>query len=304
MERSEFVFKGTRVYHLGLSREEMARHIILVGDPARAYIVAEYFDEIESEIKHREYVTLTGKRNGQRLSVIGTGMGTDNIEIALAELYGLYEFDPHSMEKREGLSPLVIIRIGTSGGVQADIPVGTMGITSYGLGLDNTGLYYDHPIADEQSLHIEKATQAIINQGFTSQARFKGKIFPYVSKASRIVEEALIEACEEEGASFVRGITASTPGFYGPSARYLQGLNNSIPQIKQKLAQLQLGELRIINMEMESSILFHICRQLGYFSGTICPIISNPNSSADIVDYQATIHQAIQIGLKSMQKLA
>jgi len=303
MQQSEIVIQDNRVYHLGLAKGELASNIFLVGDPARCYKVAAFFDRIDHEIKNREYVTLTGSYQGLPVSVIGTGIGTDNVEIALLEIYTLLEFDFQTKRKIADRPAVHLIRIGTSGGVQADLPAGTMAIANYALGMDSTGLYYDHAAEDDLVEKIEQQANQLLVEATPDTGRFKGKILTYASKGSTKVMEALMHQAEKENMPYACGITASSPGFYGPSARYMEGIKNSIPEVKQVLAQLDVDGLKIINMEMESSLLFHICAPLSYQAGTICPIISNPYSSDDLIDYDRVISQAIKIALSAMVDL-
>ena len=299
-KRSEIVINQDRVYHLGLTKGQLAPYIFLVGDPARAYKVAEHFDSIEHQVTNREYITLTGLLGKMPVSVIGTGIGTDNVEIALVEAYIVHEFDFNTQQKIPVNSPLNFIRIGTSGGVQEHIAPGTMGISKYALGLDSTGIYYESPKADANIHLIEQKAHRILDYAIQEDYRFKGKIAPYASKASDKIVNALTIRASENNTDFVTGITVSSPGFYGPSARYIDGLKNSVPDIKTHLATLSIQEMQIINMEMESSLLFHLAGCLGYTAGTICPIISNPIHSDTIVDYDAAIQSAIKIGIGAM----
>lgn len=303
MNRSEIVVNNNKIYHLGLKKGQLASNIILVGDPMRVYKVSDFFDKIDLEVKNREYIIHTGSYQGISISVIGTGMGTDNIEIALAEMLAVHEIDFETGFRVTDRPPLTIIRVGTSGGVQAHIPAGTQAISTYAIGLDNTGLFYDHPAADDHVEAIEKAALEILTSATSNGSRFKGKIIPYASKASSILAAELVFQAQYANISYETGITASTPGFYGPSARYIAGLNNTVPQIKQQLSRLKVANKQIINMEMESSILFHICRHLGYLAGTICPIISNPFSSAEVIDYQVNVREAILIALNTLKSL-
>lgn len=304
MKKSELVLSGNKAYHLGIAKEHISPYIFLVGDPKRSYKLAAHFDSIDFELKNREFITLTGAYQGIPMTVIGTGIGTDNTEIVLSELFSLHEFDLVHKTRIPNQAPLHIIRVGSSAGVQAHIASGTLAISSYALGLDNTGLYYDHDIADAYIPKIEAQALEILNKSYQPGSRFEGKIFPYASKSSPRVVDALTDAAQSADLPFAQGITASSPGFYGPSARYLDGLRNSIPRLKHVLAELKLAELQVINMDMESSILFHICHQLAYPAASICPIISNPYSSDDIIDYAAVIEQAIQVALSAMKNLA
>ena len=302
MPKSEIVITNNRVYHLGLAKGELARNVFLVGDPARAYRVAKRFDRVEHEIKNREYVTLTGEHRGLPVSVVGTGIGTDNVEIALVEAYAVNELDFETQERSDA-EPLTYIRIGTSGGVQPDSKPGTLAIAEYALGLDSTGFYYESEAADLLVNEIENDARNILDRSISEESRFKGKIIPYASKASPGVVSALIGAARKNSAHFETGITVSSPGFYGPSSRFIEGLQNTVPDIKNQLAKLNVEGRKIINMEMESSLLFHMCGAVGYRAGTICPMISNPNFSDEIVDYEKVIEEAISVGLDAMLKL-
>ena len=300
---SEIVVIDGKVLHLGLAKGQLAENVFLVGDPARAVRVANRFDSIHSEVRNREYVTITGSYNGMPISVIGTGIGVDNVEIALVEAYTVHAFDFDTSEYLSGTPPLKFIRIGTSAGVQNDIEPGTMAISTYGLGLDNAGLYYDHPAVDEIVTNIEEQAFEILANATPAEARFREKIIPYASKASPDVAAALTDHAAALNIDHVTGITAATPGFYGPSSRYIEGLANTVPSIKTQLAALQVQQHKVVNMEMESSLLFHVAGHLGCLVGTICPIISKPLSSTAILDYTDSVESAIDIALGAMCQL-
>ena len=301
--KSEIVIVNERLYHLGIKKSDLAKNIFIVGDPARATRVSEEFDRIDSEISNREYLTYTGIYRNIPVSVIGTGIGTDNVEIALVEAFIAHEFDLKTGERFQNCSPLTIIRLGTSGGVQPDVTPGSLAISSYALGLDSTGIYYDYPIDDEMLNRIETESSEILNSAISDNSRFKGKVIPYASKASTEVTDALINQSQELNVEFATGITVSSPGFYGPSSRHIEGLNNTLPDIKGSLSKLSLDGLKVHNMEMESSLLFHLCSQLGYRAGTICTVISGPNDSDSIIDYERAIGKTIKVGLNALLEL-
>ena len=302
-KKSEIVIVDEKLYHLGIKKSDLAENIFIVGDPARAIRVSQEFDHIDCEISNREYLTFTGSYRGIPVSVIGTGIGTDNVEIALVEAYIAHEFDLKSAEKLQNCSPLTIIRLGTSGGVQPDVTPGSLAISSYALGLDSTGIYYEQSAEDKIVKKIETEASKILNSAIDKKSRFKGKITPYASKASSEVTMALINQAEAYGVEFETGITVSSPGFYGPSSRYIEGLNNTLSDIKGSLSSLNIGGLKVHNMEMESSLFFHLCSQLGYRAGTICTVISGPNDSDSIIDYEAAIGNTIRIGLNALVEL-
>ncbi len=302
-KKSEIVIVDEKLYHLGIKKSDLAENIFIVGDPARAIRVSQEFDQIDCEISNREYLTFTGSYRGIPVSVIGTGIGTDNVEIALVEAYIAHEFDLKSAEKLQNCSPLTIIRLGTSGGVQPDVTPGSLAISSYALGLDSTGIYYEQSAEDKIVKKIETEASKILNSAIDKKSRFKGKITPYASKASSEVTMALINQAEAYGVEFETGITVSSPGFYGPSSRYIEGLNNTLSDIKGSLSSLNIDGLKVHNMEMESSLFFHLCSQLGYRAGTICTVISGPNDSDSIIDYEAAIGNTIRIGLNALVEL-
>ncbi len=302
-KKSEIVIVDEKLYHLGIKKSDLAENIFIVGDPARAIRVSQEFDQIDCEISNREYLTFTGSYRGIPVSVIGTGIGTDNVEIALVEAYIAHEFDLKSAEKLQNCSPLTIIRLGTSGGVQPDVTPGSLAISSYALGLDSTGIYYEQSAEDKIVKKIETEASKILNSAIDKKSRFKGKITPYASKASSEVTMALINQAEAYGVEFETGITVSSPGFYGPSSRYIEGLNNTLSDIKGSLSSLNIDGLKVHNMEMESSLFFHLCSQLGYRAGTICTVISGPNDSDSIIDYEAAIGNTIRIGLNALMEL-
>lgn len=303
IKRSEIVIVDNKVYHLGLEKGQLAPNVFLAGDPGRAVRISKRFDSIGSRVSNREYVTFTGTYRGTPVSVIGTGIGTDNVEIALVEAFIVNEFDFETGARQPNAEPMSIIRIGTSGGVQADVAPGVLAITSYALGLDSTGPYYDFPPADDAVTEIEAAAADVLNAAAFVGSRFRGRLVPYASRASEDVVNALVRQAKASGVEFETGITVSAPGFYGASSRYIEGLTNTIPDIKDQLATLEVAGQRVINMEMESSLLFHLCGQMGYRAGTVCPMISNPKSSDAIVDYESLIENAITIGLNAMLDL-
>ena len=300
--KSEIVISDGRVYHLGLAKGELARNVFLVGDPARAYRVSDRFDSLRCEIKNREYVTLTGNYKGMPVSVIGTGIGTDNVEIALIEAYAVNEIN-FETQLREPSEQMTFIRVGTSGGVQPDSKPGSLAIAQYALGLDSTGVYYETAASDNTVTNIENEAMKILDSSVSESSRFKGMIMPYASMASPDVVTALAQSAAARSVDFETGITVSSPGFYGPSSRFVEGLQNTLGDIKGDLAKLKTDGKRVINMEMESSILFHICGSLGHRSGTICPMISNPNTSDEIVDYDAAIEKTISVAIDAMYEI-
>jgi uridine phosphorylase len=302
---SEIVVVDGRVYHLGLLPSELAPHLFIVGDPARAYAVARRFDRVNHEVKHREFVTLTGTHQGLPVSVLGTGIGPDNVEIALVEAWALVTLDLATGLRRpatgpDATRPLTVLRIGTSGGTREDVAVGTLVISSYAIGLDSTGLYYEGPPADETVTALERATRRAIEEGMSPGSRFAGAFFPYASRATPAVVQALERAAAAEGARFVTGATVTSPGFFGPSGRHVDGLKNTVQDVKARLGRIDANGVQVFNMEMESSLLFHLGGQLDIRTGTICPTISNPAGHGAIRDPTPYVEQAIDVAIAAM----
>lgn len=203
------------IYHLRLLPEQIADTIIVVGDPDRVHVVSKYFDTIETKVQNREIVTHTGFFNNKRLSVLSTGMGTDNIDIVMNELDALVNIDFKTRKKKSKLTTLNIIRLGTSGAIQPDIPTDAIAISVAGLGLDGLLNFYK---IDKDILNTKLADAFIKHVGWNNNLPK-----PYVVEGSKFLLEKL-------GKGFYKGITATAPGFYGPQGRVLR-LNIQNPGI-------------------------------------------------------------------------
>jgi len=295
---SEFVSVKGHVYHLGLKPVDISKNIFLVGDSARVDKIAKHFDKIYCYANNREFKTITGTYKRMPVTVISTGIGTDNIEISLLELYILNEFDIEKKLRKKNSKPLTIIRLGTSGGIQKDIKPGMLAISSYAIGLDNTGAFYDNDLGGDLSHKIEEKAYEIIKDATPRGKRFRGMIHPYVSKAS----PEIVDALKRNAGKYIIGITASAPGFFAPQGRSIAGIKSTIPNLHQHLAKLSVNGQRIVNFEMESSTLFHLANIIGYKAGTICPIIAN-RSTGEILSkskYDKSVDKCIETGLNAM----
>ena len=183
-----------KVYHLDLKPEELAKDIIIVGDPERVpFIADEFLGTMDVDRFHRGLRTITGsvKDTGQRVSIITSGMGTPSLEIVLNEIVALNEIDFHRGTRKTEYDMITIIRVGTSGGIQPDTELGTLIITDYVVGLDNTGLFYNTPYYDGSCKVVEERIRETIDGVIPHDSRFKGKIFPYASMAHQDVTIAL-----------------------------------------------------------------------------------------------------------------
>ena len=265
------------VYHLNLRPEELANTIITVGDPDRVQEVSKHFDSIEGKYQHREFVTHTGRIGQKRISVVSTGIGTDNIDIVLNELDALVNIDFTSRTVKKELSKLTIVRIGTSGSLQADIPVDSFVASTHGLGVDNLLNFYRQENNDED-LHILKA--------FTAHTQLTGSMAaPYIAGAGAAVLKHFVEG-------FHHGITVTCPGFYGPQGRVLRlGLIN--PDFIDLLTAFRFGNHRITNFEMETSGIYGIGKLLGHHCLSLSAIVANRVKKEFSKDSAAAIEQLI-----------
>ena len=265
------------IYHLDLTPDEIAENIITVGDPARVGEVSKFFDKVEIKRHHREFVTHTGWLGKKRISVVSTGIGTDNIDIVLNELDALVNIDFASRTIKDELKHLNIIRIGTSGSLQADIPVDSFVASSHGLGIDNLMNFYiqDNNEEDKQLLH-----------SFVTQTQLNGRVsYPYIAGASMHLMKHFV-------AGYHQGITVTCPGFYGPQGRVLRlGVTN--PQLIDRLTDFQFGHYRITNFEMETAGIYGLGKALQHNCLSLNAIVANRIHKNFSIDGLALIEKLI-----------
>lgn len=266
------------IYHLDLRPEELAQDIITVGDQYRVAEVSKYFDSIELKRQHREFVTHTGVVGAKRISVISTGIGPDNIDIVLNELDALVNIDFETRFVKSTLVPLNIIRIGTAGSLQADIPVNSFVASTHALGLDNLLNYY-------RLDHNEQEAQLL--QSFATATQLHTQIGqPYISTANGSLLKNFVDG-------FHQGITVTCPGFYGPQGRILRlGIRN--PELIDRLTQFRFGPHRIANFEMETSAIYGLGKLLGHHCLSLSAIVANRIDKEFSKDSAAAIDALIQ----------
>ena len=252
-----------QVYHLGLSPENVSDKIILVGDQERVSLVSAQFDKIEFKSNHREFFCHTGLYKNKRISVISTGIGTDNIDIVINELDALFNIDLDLKTEKPDRKQIELLRIGTCGILQSDIPVNSYVLSEYALGLDNVGHFYDTVLSEEE--------EALLND-ISKHDIFPQNIIPYIKKASEKFMEKF------DGPLCHKGITVTSSGFYGPQGRELR-LPTFTNGLHEKLeCYIDSNQNRFVNFEMESSALFTLGIGLGHSCSTICLGIANrPN---------------------------
>ncbi|MFM7467275.1 MAG: nucleoside phosphorylase [Crocinitomicaceae bacterium] len=254
--------KNNRVYHLGLHREHISEKIIIVGDQDRVGQVSSFFDHIEHQSQHREFVCHTGHYKGHRITALSTGIGTDNIDIVINELDALVNIDLNSRIELEQKTRLSIIRIGTCGILQQDIPVHSFILSSHAIGFDNVAYFYD--------IAFNESDISLKNQ-FLSHINIPNQIEPYAIHSSEKLHNLLISN------NINSGITITSSGFYGPQGRSLR-LKTHTENLHLPLGSFNWNGTKILNFEMESSTLFALGDALGHETCTICLGVANrPN---------------------------
>ncbi|MEO0779248.1 MAG: nucleoside phosphorylase [Bacteroidota bacterium] len=273
------------IYHLHLHPEQVAPTIILVGDPERVPLVSRHFDRIEERVQKREFVTHTGWRNDRRLSVVSTGIGTDNIDIVLNELDALFNIDLRSREVKSELTQLDLIRIGTSGSLQPDLPVDSYLASGYGLGLEGLLHYYSLANNAEETL-IQLELMRHAGQGFGFPLR------PYLVGGSETLRQ-------EIAYDFPTGITATCSGFYAPQGRQLR-LPSQQPDLLPHLRGFRYESWRITNFEMETAGIYGLARLLGHRALSLNALLANRVDQTFSPHPQRTVERLIEMTLERL----
>jgi uridine phosphorylase len=276
-----------QVYHINLRPENLAPTVITVGDPDRVKEVSKYFDKIEFKTQHREFVTHTGTIGKKRLTVLSSGIGPDNIDIVMNELDACANIDFATRLVKEKHTQLAIIRFGTSGSLQADIPVDSFVASSHGIGLDNVLHFYTL----ENTAHETQLCQA-----FIAHAGLENKpIVPYVVQGSNQLISHFTEGYQQ-------GITVTCPGFYAPQGRVVRaGLQ--FPNLVNQLSSFTFGEHRITNFEMETSAIFGLGRIFGHQCLAINTIVANRIHKVFSKDAAKSIDTMIKKNLEIIEKI-
>jgi uridine phosphorylase len=269
--------KRGAIYHLDLLPDEIAPLIITVGDPYRVEEVSKYFDTIEFKRAHREFLTHTGRIGKKNVSVISTGIGPDNIDIVLNELDALLNIEFETRTIRPQLKSFQIIRLGTAGSLQADIPVDSYVASTHGLGIDNLLNFYRH-------LHNDEEKELL--QSFITQVQLQHEVsHPYITGGSPALLKHFVHG-------YRHGITVTCPGFYGPQGRVLRlGLNN--PGLVNRLTQFSLGHHTIANFEMETAAIYGLGKLLGHHCLSISAIVANRITKTFSSNSQAAVDKMI-----------
>ena len=266
------------IYHLKLRPEHISENIIFVGDQGRVETISKHFSNIECKIQNREFLTHTGTYNGKRITALSTGLGPDNIDIVLNELDALVNIDLQKREIKDNKTSLNIVRLGTSGALQGDIPVDNYVMSEYGLGFDGLLNFYQ----TDKKIFTDEITDA-----FIKHTEWDSKLArPYTIKASELLMNKL-------GEGFFKGITATASGFYGPQGRQLR-IIPADPFLNEKMETFNFNGNRITNFEMETSALYGLGAMLGHNTLTVCAIIANRISKQFSKDYHPAVEKLIQ----------
>lgn len=276
---SELIINGDgTIFHLHLKPEQLADTVILVGDPDRVALVAAYFDSQECSVSSREFRTITGSYRSKRISVISTGIGTDNIDIVMNELDALANIDLVTRTEKPVFRQLTIVRIGTSGGMQPDLPLGSFLVSEKSIGFDGMLNFYAGRDA-VSDLEYEEALKQHLQWNTQLAA-------PYVVDA----DKELVDRIGRD--DMLRGSTISANGFYGPQGRVLR-LDLADMHLNDKIESFRFQGHKISNYEMESSAIAGLSKLMGHKAMTVCCIIANRRIEAANTDYTSYIEQLV-----------
>jgi uridine phosphorylase len=275
------------IFHLHLKPEQLADIVILVGDPGRVAMIAEYFDTRECEVANREFLTVTGTYKGKRMTVMSTGIGIGNIDICVTELDALANIDFATRQVKENFRQLTLVRLGTSGAIQPDIEVGEVVFSRTSLGFDGLISYYEG--RDEVcDLDLERA--------FMDYTKWYSKLpAPYFVDADATLFEMFKDSTRE-------GITIAAPGFYAPQGRWVR-LAPHDKELNTKIEAFRYGERRITNFEMEGSALAGLAALLGHRAATICTIIAQRVAKDACTDYKPFVRRMIEMSLDKLSQM-
>ena len=275
------------VFHLHLKPEELADTVILVGDPGRVDMVSEFFEDKEFRHQSREFVSVTGSYKGKRMTVLSTGSGTDNIDIVMNELDALANIDFQTREVKAQKKSLNILRIGTSGAIQPDIPLGSFVFSHISVGCDGLMNWY----ADRDKIAMPE-----IEEAFKKHVGWNKHLpDPYFVRAGKKMSDAFRDIT-------VKGMTIAASGFYGPQGRVLR-MPLSMPDMLETFESFRFEDERVTNFEMEGSAVAGIAAHLGHNAGTVCCIIANRHIGSSNPDYKPRVRELVELCLDTLATL-
>lgn len=285
LSASELIFNADNsIYHLNLLPEDLAETVIVVGDQNRVPLVSKYFDTLEIEKGKREFITHTGTLNGKRISVVSSGIGTDNIDIVMNELDALVNIDFKTRQIKENKTSLDIVRVGTSGGIQPDISTDSFLLSEYAIGFDNVLHFY-------QSEHIQHPEMQLAFIDQTEWSVFKS--IPYVVDSDLQLTEKL------RSDKVIMGFTGTNTGFYGPQGRRLRLLLED-NDLNEKLSAFEYNGKKITNLEMETSAIFGLAKLMGHRAASMNCILANRSTGEFSKNPVKTIDALIKYTLEKL----
>ncbi len=282
------------IYHLNLLPEEVAPKIIFVGDPDRVEKISRYFNLVSTKKQKREFVIHTGKLDGQEITVISTGIGTGNIDIVWNELDALANIDFKERKAKTNKNRLKVLRLGTCGGLQADVPLGQMVLSAFAVGMDSLMNFYQQ----EKALSTEKiALQASLQQHFSRTFESPSPTF-YLGEAAKSIRSLL----QNQYPEILQGITCTASGFYGPQGRYLQRTNLRWPNFPLGLQPFRHEKWRFLNMEMETAAILALGELFGHEAASLSTILANRGKQEFAADPPQLERDLIEKGLEILLK--
>lgn len=272
------------VYHLHLRPEDIAKTIITVGDPGRVARVSSHFDSIRFKTHKREFITHTGTYIGKELTVISTGIGTDNVDIVLTELDALVNIDLKTRTPKKQHTSLDIIRFGTCGGLQDDVPLDAMVVSAYAIGFDNFVYFYKH----------DGQFNTPLSKAFMKAAAWTTPLSdPYSAKADQELLDKFVAA------GFARGITVTNVGFYGPQGRSLR-IPLAYPMLNKAMKEFEFDGTRILNLEMETAGIYAMAALLGHRALSLNVILANRELETFSSNPGAAVDRLIEVALNEL----
>ena len=285
---SELIINGDgSIFHLHLKPEQLADIVILVGDPGRVAMIAEYFDTRECEVANREFLTVTGTYKGKRMTVMSTGIGIGNIDISVTELDALANIDFETRQAKENFRQLTLVRLGTSGAIQRDIEVGEVVFSRTSLGFDGLLSYY---------AGRDGVCDLALEAAFEEHTAWDKKLpAPYFVNAHNDLYELFKDSTHE-------GITIAAPGFYAPQGRWVRLAPRDL-KLNEKIESFSFEGRRITNFEMEGSALAGLAALMGHRAATICTIIAQRVAKDACTDYKPFVRRMIEMALDKLALL-
>jgi len=272
------------VYHICMRPENLADVVIIVGDPKHLDDITKHFTNIDHSASNREFISITGYNKGRRITALSTGIGTSNVDIIMHELDALANFNLENREQLPVLKPLKIIRLGTTSTIQRDIPINSFILSTHAVGLDNLMYFYRD---------ADKIIDQNLTQNFAMHSQWPESLsLPYFINGS----DRLIKRFSQFA---IQGITATSPGFFGPQARYLK-LDPADPEMLSKLQSFQFGKYRIVNFDMETSALYGLGGLMGHEMITIYAVIANRVTSEYNSNYQTVFEKLVDLALEEI----